>query len=202
MAAQSDDSEEDGAPALRIAAVQPAAQWRIVAPAPVPFRDIDQAGVASLRDEPRRTEQSVSAPRGERTPSQLGWAKRPEPPQQGRGAKSPGTTSPPKARAGAEATASSGASGESEHEAANGRDKRWIIQIGATDDAAKANALLDSARKRSRSILASAKPVTEKVRKGEDTFYRARFAGLDSASAESACRSLKRDGFSCFAARD
>ena len=51
-------------------------------------------------------------------------------------------------------------------------------------------------------LLAAAKPVTEKVRKGEGTFYRARFAGLDSASAETACRSLKRSGFACFAARD
>ena len=32
--------------------------------------------------------------------------------------------------------------------------------------------------------------------------YRARFAGLDSASAEAACRSLKRTGFSCFTAHD
>jgi D-alanyl-D-alanine carboxypeptidase len=40
------------------------------------------------------------------------------------------------------------------------------------------------------------------VRKGEDTFYRARFAGLDPATAESACRALKRNGFSCFAAHD
>ena len=36
-------------------------------------------------------------------------------------------------------------------------------------------------------------PFTEKVGKGNGTLYRARFAGLDSASAESACRSLKRE---------
>jgi D-alanyl-D-alanine carboxypeptidase len=77
-----------------------------------------------------------------------------------------------------------------------------MIQIGATDDAAKATALLGKALARDRSHLAGAKPVTEKIQKGEDTLYRARFAGLDSASAESACRSLKRSGFSCFAARD
>ena len=67
-----------------------------------------------------------------------------------------------------------------------------MIQIGATDDPAKANALLIRARERNRSTLASAKPVTEKVRKGDDTVYRARFAMLDSTSAESACRSLKQ----------
>jgi len=78
----------------------------------------------------------------------------------------------------------------------------WMIQIGATNDLAEANALLSLARERNRSILAAARPVTEKVRKGDGTLYRARFAMLDSASAESACRSLKRNGFSCFPARD
>ena len=51
-----------------------------------------------------------------------------------------------------------------------------MIQIGATDDPAKANALLIRARAQNRSTLASAKPVTEMVRKGRDTCYRARFA--------------------------
>ena len=50
--------------------------------------------------------------------------------------------------------------------------------------------------------LAAAKPITEKVQKGDASFYRARFAGLDPTSAESACRSLKRNGFSCFTAHD
>jgi D-alanyl-D-alanine carboxypeptidase len=77
-----------------------------------------------------------------------------------------------------------------------------MIQIGAPDNLAKANALLSRAQERNRSTLASAKPVTEKVRKGDATLYRARFAGLDSASAEAACRSLKRTGFSCFTAHD
>ncbi len=78
----------------------------------------------------------------------------------------------------------------------------WIIQVGAADNPVKANALLTLARERNRSTLASAEPVTEKVRKGDATLYRARFAGLDSASAEAACRSLKRNGFSCFTAHD
>ena len=78
----------------------------------------------------------------------------------------------------------------------------WMIQIGAPDNLAKANALLSRARERNRSTLASAKPLTEKVRKGDATLYRARFAVLDSASAEAACRSLKRTGFSCFPAHD
>jgi D-alanyl-D-alanine carboxypeptidase len=78
----------------------------------------------------------------------------------------------------------------------------WMIQIGAPENLAKANALLALAQERNRSTLASAKPLTEKVRKGDATLYRARFAVLDSASAEAACRSLKRTGFSCFPAHD
>ncbi|HEY1884769.1 MAG TPA: serine hydrolase [Roseiarcus sp.] len=78
----------------------------------------------------------------------------------------------------------------------------WMIQIGAPENLAKANALLARAQERNRSMLASAKPLTEKVRKGDLTLYRARFAVLDSASAEAACRSLKRTGFSCFPAHD
>jgi D-alanyl-D-alanine carboxypeptidase len=86
----------------------------------------------------------------------------------------------------------------------HGRDApgSWMIQIGATDDLAKANALLTRARERNGSTLAAAKAVTETVRKGDGKVYRARFAMLDSASAESACRSLKRNGFACFPARD
>jgi D-alanyl-D-alanine carboxypeptidase len=78
----------------------------------------------------------------------------------------------------------------------------WMIQIGATDDLAKANALMTRARAQNRSTLALAKPVTEIVRKGQETYYRVRFAVLDPASAQAACRSLKRNGFSCFAAHD
>ena len=77
-----------------------------------------------------------------------------------------------------------------------------VAALARTDDPAKANALLIRARERNRSTLASAKPVTEKVHRGEDTVYRARFAMLDSTAAESACRSLKQNGFSCFPARD
>jgi D-alanyl-D-alanine carboxypeptidase len=88
-------------------------------------------------------------------------------------------------------------------EATNDASARgWMIQIGAPDNLAKANALLARAQERNRSTLASAKPLTEKVRKGDATLYRARFAGLDSVSAEAACRSLKRTGFSCFTAHD
>ena len=78
----------------------------------------------------------------------------------------------------------------------------WKVQIGATDDAGKATDMLSRAKAENRSSLALAKPFTEKVQKGDATLYRARFAVLDETSAEAACRSLKRTGFSCFATRD
>ncbi len=78
----------------------------------------------------------------------------------------------------------------------------WTIQIGATDAPGKATDLLARAKNQDRSALASAHPFTEKVRKGDATLYRARFAGLEPQQAEAACRTLKRSGFACFATRD
>ncbi len=78
----------------------------------------------------------------------------------------------------------------------------WMIQIGATDDAAKANALLARAKADGRRALGSAQPFTEKVQKGSATLYRARFAGLEQDSAELACKTLQRSGFSCFATKN
>ena len=77
-----------------------------------------------------------------------------------------------------------------------------VIQIGATDNAGAAAELLNRARTEGRSALASARPFTEKVQRGESTLYRARFAGLEPAEAEVACKTLKRSGFACFATRD
>jgi D-alanyl-D-alanine carboxypeptidase len=77
-----------------------------------------------------------------------------------------------------------------------------MIQIGATDDAGKANELLAKARSSSKGALASARPFTEKVQKGRDTLYRARFAGLEESQAEAACKSLKRSGFACFTTKN
>ncbi len=78
----------------------------------------------------------------------------------------------------------------------------WIIQVGATDNAGKANDLLSRAKTEGRSALASARPFTEKVQKGDATLYRARFAGLEPNEAEAACKTLKRSGFACFATRN
>jgi D-alanyl-D-alanine carboxypeptidase len=78
----------------------------------------------------------------------------------------------------------------------------WMIQIGATDDAAAAAELLARAKARESSALDTAEPLTEKVQKGDQTLYRARFAGLDADDAQAACISLRRSGFACFATKN
>ncbi len=78
----------------------------------------------------------------------------------------------------------------------------WMIQIGATPDMSKATELLARAKSESRTTLRTAHAFTEKVQKGSETLYRARFAGLEAESAERACNTLKRSGFSCFATKN
>ena len=78
----------------------------------------------------------------------------------------------------------------------------WMIQIGATDTIAKANDLINRAKGEDRRFLANARPFTEKVQKGKETLYRARFTGLEADAAGSACKTLKRAGFSCFATKN
>jgi D-alanyl-D-alanine carboxypeptidase len=78
----------------------------------------------------------------------------------------------------------------------------WIIQIGATDDEAKAKAILNDAKARAGRTLAKALPFTEKIVREGATLYRARFSGFDAAdSAQEACKFLKRSGINCFASR-
>jgi D-alanyl-D-alanine carboxypeptidase len=78
----------------------------------------------------------------------------------------------------------------------------WMIQIGAFDGEAEARRHLTAAQHKLQSALAAADPFTEAVHKGDTTLYRARFAGLDRATAEAACRQLKRDDFACMALKD
>ncbi|MGA0530907.1 serine hydrolase [Hansschlegelia sp. KR7-227] len=80
--------------------------------------------------------------------------------------------------------------------------KGWIIQIGATTEAAKAKDLLSDAKSKAGRALASAEPFTEVYAKGATTYYRARFAGLNERSADAACKALKRSSVSCFAIKN
>ncbi|MCP8939883.1 SPOR domain-containing protein [Alsobacter sp. SYSU M60028] len=78
----------------------------------------------------------------------------------------------------------------------------WVIQLGATDDEAKARQILAKAKAKTKSgVLAKADPFTEKVSKGGETLYRARFSGFDEDKAASACKQLKRTGFACMVVR-
>lgn len=78
----------------------------------------------------------------------------------------------------------------------------WVIQLGATDDEGKAKSILNEARNKGGRLLAKASPFTEKVVKGSNTLYRARFSGFEEGdAAQEACNSLKKSGFSCFASR-
>jgi D-alanyl-D-alanine carboxypeptidase len=136
-------------------------------------------------------------------PGALGWVKGPDPAVQ---TAKPAETPAAKVEAKSEpapplAPSAENHSARSEDDRPSGHDG-WIVQIAATDDAEKATDMLNRAKSQNPALLAMAKPFTEKVQKGDSTFYRARFAVLDSAAAEAACRSLKRTGFSCFAIRD
>jgi len=93
---------------------------------------------------------------------------------------------------------------KSDNKSETGRPARpgWMIQIGATGDVEEANQLLARARTHVQGMSAGAKGFTEKVQKGKETLYRARFAGLEERSAETACKALKRSGFSCFATKN
>ena len=124
--------------------------------------------------------------RGEKTPAALGWVKGPE-------------AAAPAEQKAAPAKAAAVARPKEETPVAKSEDVRpardgWMIQIGATDDAGKANDLLIRAKAQNRSTLAR-QALYEKVEKGAGTFYRARFAGLNSSSAETACKSLEEKRF-------
>jgi D-alanyl-D-alanine carboxypeptidase len=78
----------------------------------------------------------------------------------------------------------------------------WIIQIGAFETAGEAKQRLDAAQSKAKSVLGRADGFTEAVTKGDKTFYRARFAGLDKSQAEATCKQLKRSEISCMTVKN
>ena len=76
-----------------------------------------------------------------------------------------------------------------------------MIQLGATPEETKAAALIERAKTSGNAVLSKAESFTEKVTKDGTTLFRARFAGFDEGSAQTACKVLKRNGFACFATR-
>jgi D-alanyl-D-alanine carboxypeptidase len=78
----------------------------------------------------------------------------------------------------------------------------WIIQIGAFEDEGDAKQHLSAAQTKVHAALVAKDPFTERILKGEKAYYRARFAGFDRATAEAACKQLKRSDFECMALKD
>jgi D-alanyl-D-alanine carboxypeptidase len=77
----------------------------------------------------------------------------------------------------------------------------WIIQVGAFPEEEKAKERIREAQTLGKTILAKANPFTEKVVKGNQELYRARFAGFDENAAQKACSYFKRNDIACMAMR-
>ncbi|MBM3609532.1 MAG: D-alanyl-D-alanine carboxypeptidase, partial [Alphaproteobacteria bacterium] len=112
----------------------------------------------------------------------------------------PGRQAQPQAKPQSRQTAAAAPARTAQRPAAAARG--IMIQVGATDDKAKAQALIEKARSKGQGHLSRATPFTEQVAKGNATLYRARFAGLDERHAEAACKALKRSGMGCFTTRN
>ncbi len=78
----------------------------------------------------------------------------------------------------------------------------WIIQVGAYEAEEEARQHLTAAQTKAPGMLAAADPFTERVKKGEKSFYRARFAGFDRSAAEATCKLLKRSDIECMAVKN
>jgi D-alanyl-D-alanine carboxypeptidase len=73
----------------------------------------------------------------------------------------------------------------------------WSIQIGAFPSEQDARKKLSTAQAKATQILNHASPLIEAVVKGDNTLYRARFAGLQKDQAEVVCRQLKSSEIDC-----
>ena len=78
----------------------------------------------------------------------------------------------------------------------------WLIQVGAFDGEDEAKQHLSAAQGKVPAMLAGADAFTERVQKGDKALYRARFAGFDKATAEAACKLLKRSDIECMALKN
>jgi D-alanyl-D-alanine carboxypeptidase len=75
----------------------------------------------------------------------------------------------------------------------------WVVQIGAAPSEDGANKLLTNAANKL-DALGNYRAYVERFDKNGQTFYRARFAGLDDrAAATNLCNRLKKANMSCLA---
>jgi hypothetical protein len=73
----------------------------------------------------------------------------------------------------------------------------YIIQLGAFPEEEKAKARISEAQRIGKTLLAHADPFTEKIIRGHQELYRARFAGFDRDAAAAACSYFKRNDIDC-----
>ncbi len=78
----------------------------------------------------------------------------------------------------------------------------WMIQVGALETLEAAHQRIAIVRAKAANLLNHSSAFTEPVAKGDRTLYRARFAGLEKASAEAACKALKRADIVCMPIRN
>jgi D-alanyl-D-alanine carboxypeptidase len=78
----------------------------------------------------------------------------------------------------------------------------WMIQVGAFPKETEAKDRLREAQSMAGKIVARAEPFTEKVMRGNQELYRARFAGFNQDSAEAACKHFKRNDIACMVTRN
>jgi D-alanyl-D-alanine carboxypeptidase len=113
----------------------------------------------------------------------------------------PAPPPPPSARAGVlgalHVRASAGIGHEAPPSAKPQARSGWIIQVGAFTAEQEAKQRLSAVQSKAAKLLAAADPFTEPVLKGDTTYYRARFAGLDKEQAEAACKYLKKNDVDC-----
>jgi D-alanyl-D-alanine carboxypeptidase len=76
----------------------------------------------------------------------------------------------------------------------------WQVQIAAAESESGAIEMLKKAKTRTGSALRKSVPYTEPVQANGQTLYRARFVGFETKTAAlSACKTLKRAKFACYA---
>ncbi len=79
----------------------------------------------------------------------------------------------------------------------------WSIQVGAYPNAKQARERLDEAKETAAALLGKTSAYTEKVSKGSNNLFRARFAGFQTEwQARRACQKLQRSHFDCIVAKN
>jgi len=74
----------------------------------------------------------------------------------------------------------------------------YQVQVGAFASREEAEQRLAAIARREDSLLSNYAPVTEPIKSGSRTLYRARFSGFEQAAATSTCLALRRRQIDCF----